>query len=252
MYAAKENNPPKVRRLLGVGAVVNAKENLGATPLHRASSEGHVQVVKELREHGSDIEAKTNNGSTPLHWACCFGRLAVVNELLNPSESNGTSTVLGKRKSREADIAAKDNKGNTPLYWASWQDHLPVVKTLLSGGADSRAANNNGDLHIHKAVRHGNQEVSKYLLQHSYATSRRLPLHELLKDLPWIGNPNNDTLDVPPLRDALDRDVLSMDDVVEILEYLVSQNPALLSSRDQDDSLPLHVACRRGASFAIV
>jgi ankyrin repeat protein len=37
-----------------------------------------------------------------------------------------------------------------------------------------------------------------------------------------------------------------------ILEYLVDQNPELLSSRDQDGSLPLHVACRRGASFAIV
>jgi ankyrin repeat protein len=39
---------------------------------------------------------------------------------------------------------------------------------------------------------------------------------------------------------------------VEILEYLAGQNAALLSSRDQDGALPLHVACRRGASFAIV
>jgi ankyrin repeat protein len=35
-------------------------------------------------------------------------------------------------------------------------------------------------------------------------------------------------------------------------KYLVGQNPALLSSRDQDGSLPLHVASRRGASFTIV
>jgi ankyrin repeat protein len=46
--------------------------------------------------------------------------------------------------------------------------------------------------------------------------------------------------------------VLGTDDVVEILEYLVDQNPALLCSRDQDGSLPLHQACRRGAPFAIV
>jgi ankyrin repeat protein len=92
--------------------------------------------------------------------------------------------------------------------------------------------------------------VSKCLLQQLYATTRRLLLHELLQDLTWIGNPNSS--DCPPLRAALDRNVLGTDDVVEILEYLVERNPELVSSRDQDGSLPLHVACRRGASFAIV
>jgi ankyrin repeat protein len=46
--------------------------------------------------------------------------------------------------------------------------------------------------------------------------------------------------------------LLSTDDVVEILEYLVDQNPDSLAFRDQDSSLPLHVACRRGVSFSIV
>ena len=46
--------------------------------------------------------------------------------------------------------------------------------------------------------------------------------------------------------------MLGTDHVVEILEFLVGQNPELLSSRDQDGLLPLHVACRRGASFDIV
>jgi ankyrin repeat protein len=70
-----------------------------------------------------------------------------------------------------------------------------------------------------------------------------------LIDLTWIGNPN---ITSPPLRLALHRNVLGTDDVVEIIEYLVMRKPALLSSRDQDGSLPLHVACRRGATFTIV
>jgi hypothetical protein len=74
-----------------------------------------------------------------------------------------------------------------------------------------------------------------------------------LEDLTWIGNPDSTSSDVPPLRAALGSNVLGTDDVVEIFEYLVDRNPdALLSSRDQDGSLPLHVACRRGASFAVV
>jgi ankyrin repeat protein len=43
-----------------------------------------------------------------------------------------------------------------------------------------------------------------------------------------------------------------MDDVVDILVFLEGRNPELLSSREQDGSLPLHVACRRGATFSIV
>jgi hypothetical protein len=71
--------------------------------------------------------------------------------------------------------------------------------------------------------------------QHFYATTSRLPLHKLLEDLTWIGNPNSS--DVPPLRAALHQNVLGTDDVVEILEYLVDQNPEWLRARSQDGSL---------------
>jgi ankyrin repeat protein len=90
--------------------------------------------------------------------------------------------------------------------------------------------------------------VANYLLQISYATASRLPLHELMKDVTWIPYSG----DVPPLRSALYRNESGTDDVVEIIESLVGQNLALLSSLDQDGSLPLHVACRCGASFPIV
>jgi hypothetical protein len=99
-------------------------------------------------------------------------------------------------------------------------------------------------------VKRKKSEASKYLLQRYYETTRRLPLHELLQDLTWIGNP--DSIGAPPLCAAFHEHVLGTDDVVEILEYLVDRNHALVSSRDQEGSLPLHLACRRGVSFAIV
>jgi hypothetical protein len=128
---------------------------------------------------------------------------------------------------------------------------LPIVKALLGGGANILAVNNFGVLPIHvRLVRRGESEVAKFLLREFYATICRLPLHELLKDLTWIGDPNS--RGAPPLCAALHRSVLVMDDVVEIVQFLISQNSELISSRDPDGSLPLHVACRRGASFAIV
>jgi ankyrin repeat protein len=200
LEATRENNLAEVRRLLSVGADVNAKGHDDWTSLQWACYRGHLAVVIELLEHGADIEVKDNDGWTALHFA---------------------------------------------LY------HLPVLKALLSGGADMLVANNDGISPIQLAVGRGNSAVSKCLLQHFYVTIiRRLPLHELLKDLTWIGDPNSS--DAPPLRSALHRNVLGTEDVVEIVEYLVERNHELISSRDQDGSLPLHVACRRCASFAIV
>jgi ankyrin repeat protein len=117
--AVREINLPEVRRLLRDGADVNAS-CYGWTPLTWASMKGHVQVVKELLEHGADMKAKDNQDSTPLHFACSLGHLAVVNELLSPNDSNDTTTILGKLKSRGADTEAKDLFGRTPPCTVTW------------------------------------------------------------------------------------------------------------------------------------
>jgi ankyrin repeat protein len=254
--ADNDNSVPEVRRLLKAGADVNACR-FGTTPLIIASTMGHVQVFKELLEHGADIEAKDRIGRTALHFACANGQLAVV-ELLGcgvgmdaNNDSKGATSILGKRKSRGADIEAKDNQGDTPLHLASSAGHFPVVKALLGGGASILAANNNGLLPVGLAVIGRKLEVAKYLFQQTYATTRRLPLHELMQDLTRKGFYRYGN-DIPQIRYALNRNVLVADDVVEIIEYLVGRNPTLLRSRDQDGSLPLHVACRGGASFTII
>jgi ankyrin repeat protein len=204
--------------------------------LSEAARENNLPEVSRLLSVGADVNAKDICNQTPLHRASLCGHLPVVDEL----QEHG------------ADIEAKDDDGDTPLHNASLGGYLPIVKALLSGGANILAVNNDGELPIHLAMSNGKSEVAKYLLQHFYATIRRLPLHKLVKALTWIVDPNSRLLDVPPLRTALRLNVLGMDDVVEILEYLVGRNLELVSSRDRDGSLPLHVACRRGASFAIV
>jgi ankyrin repeat protein len=157
---------------------------------------------------------RNNDDWTSLHFACYNGHVAVVIELLNPNDSSGAATsIFGKRKSREgADIAAKNSGGDTPLHCTSRNGHLSVVKVLLSSGADILAATNQGNIPIHVAGSFRNSAVATYLLRGLYATTRRLPLHQLLEDLPWMRNPNSS--DVPPLRAALHHNVLGMDNVV--------------------------------------
>jgi hypothetical protein len=195
---------------------------------------GHVQVVIDLLDRGANTEGTTTLDSTPLHFACGNGYLAVVIELLGPNDrsDSATTSILGKRTNHGgANTEANDRHGNTPLHDASVIGHLAVVKALVTRGANILAANTNGHLPIRRAMRAGysrvpilrgvssrNLEVAKYLLQHFYATTRRPPLEELLKDLTWIGNPYSSR--VPLLRAALHRNVLGTDDVVEIIEYL--------------------------------
>jgi ankyrin repeat protein len=249
--ATEENNLREVRRLLSVGADVNAKDTDGITPLLATVLKGLFAIFRVLVEHGADTEAMHSSGLTTLHFAVMMGNLALVNELVSPNDSNYAPTILGKRKSRRgANVDAKDKDGSTPLHFASICGHSAIAQALLAVGVDILAANNYGRLPIDYAVSERKSAVSKYLLQQLYATTRRLPLHAILEDLTWIVN--HDIGGVPPLRTALDENVLVTDDVVEILEYLVNLNPELLSSRDQDGSLPLHHACRRGAPFIIV
>jgi ankyrin repeat protein len=235
IVAAVFDSLPEVSRLLRAGADVNVKGDLDKTPLHQASANGNLPVVNELLEHGADVNAKDVDGDTPLHYACWNGHSAVIIELL----------------CQGADMEAKGYDGQTPLHYASCNGHVAIVQELVSRGANILAASDAGRLPIHEAVTNRHSVVSKYLLQQLYATTRRLPLHELLEDLAWIGNPDIGVA-APPLRTALRHNVLGTDDVVEILESLVERDPALVSSRDQDGTLPLHIACRRGASFAIV
>jgi ankyrin repeat protein len=202
--------------------------------MFQAARENNLSEVRRLFSVGVDVNAKGDGDWTLLHWACFEGHVQVVVELLKHG----------------ANIEAKDSNGRRPLHWAVMEGQLAVVKALLSGGANNLAADKYGGLPIDEAVNHRKSAVAKYLLQQLYATTRRRPLHELVEDVTWIGIPYSN--DAPPLRYALRYGGLGTDDVVEIVEYLVGRKPKLISSPDQDGSLPLHLACRQGAPFAIV
>ena len=48
---------------------MNARDNEGAVPLHKASFYGHREVIEHLLESGANVDEQDNDKATPLHKA---------------------------------------------------------------------------------------------------------------------------------------------------------------------------------------
>jgi len=120
-----KNGSKEVAELLvSKGAIVNAKDDDGYTPLHRTVS---IEMAEYLVSKGADVNAENNYGDTPLHKA-------VSREIAEFLVSKG------------ADINAENNHGDTPLYYVFSRD---IAEFLVSKGADVNAKCIDGDTPLH-------------------------------------------------------------------------------------------------------
>jgi ankyrin repeat protein len=75
----------------------------GETPLHRAAAFGEVETIRLLKDAGAVLDAKDANGDTPLSWASWYGRpTPILRELLygsfriHPQNQSMRANLLGK------------------------------------------------------------------------------------------------------------------------------------------------------------
>jgi cytohesin len=109
---AANGDASAVRQHLAAGTDVNAKDELGRTPLYRTAYNGHREISELLITEGADLDAKDGNGWTPLHGAAYKGHDSIVALLI----AGG------------ADLNAKDADGDTPWDWAK---NKPETADLL-------------------------------------------------------------------------------------------------------------------------
>ena len=106
-----------VKILVEAGANVQARNNIGDTPLNRAAAHnGNPVVVKVLLEAGADIEAQSEDGWTPLHDSAVFNKTpTVVTALLDAGANPKAETNEGKTA---FDLMQENEKlKGTDAYW---------------------------------------------------------------------------------------------------------------------------------------
>ena len=69
-YAADADSPELVRLLIGAGAMVDARDVTGATPLWRACNAGRLAAARELLASGADPNARNADGYSCLGRVC--------------------------------------------------------------------------------------------------------------------------------------------------------------------------------------
>jgi len=183
---------------------VEYKSKLGDSPLHLASIEGYLEIMKLLIFHGADVNSKNDSGNTPLIWASKFGDLEIVKllidnnaDVISKNKDGKTPLIIAKKNNRldivnyisgvelliylktgdleqaedllektaDIDTQHKDKMGNTFLHLASSRGYLEIVKILIvKKNFDVNVKNNNGYTPLHSAAEGGHLDVIIYLI----------------------------------------------------------------------------------------
>ena len=191
--------------------LVNQKDSFMNTPLHIASSHGHLDIVKILVENDANVNVLNYRKMTPLHFSSMFGYIELTKVLLNTKVS----------------INEQDQTGASALAYACAKGHKEIAKLLIDNGADiySKMRFLEFDGHtdtlepIYFACKNGHLEIVRYLLNERNCSPN------------LCGNSL-----VTPLH------VACQFGKFEIVEELINKG-ALVNKTDFNDFTPLHEAC---------
>lgn len=175
--------PEEVERAIKAGANPAARDDEGATPLHRAAFNQNPDVARVFLENGADPNAVDNSGTTPLMRAAGYNEVPVLSLLLeagaevNAQNKYGLSALMIASQRNDglpvvafllengADALAVDERGRDALSFAAWQSlHPEELGLLIKHGADVNSQNIHGGTALMRAASSGRVRNIKNIL----------------------------------------------------------------------------------------
>ena len=185
IIATVTGNLTAVKKLVEGGAGVDWVESGCHTPLMAALNFEETEIAKFLIEHGANINAKSARGETPLILATYMqnneiAKLLIkngadINQTTKKGESaplialvSGNEELIKLFEEKGADIAKLINAGSqnfeNPLEKAIESETIPFIKKLLKTKVSLNKTNRFGSSPLSLAVRGGNYEIVKLLI----------------------------------------------------------------------------------------
>jgi len=166
---------------LRLGLNVDARNDDGETPLHKAVVSLAPHYVLWLLQKGADPNARDNRGRTPVLNLSISGfnsglyKDELDSSRYTPPPQRGHIPELLLKYG--GDVSACDNDGNTALHLAADNSYpeLELVQWLLAKGADVNALNNSGETPLYRTP-----ETFQFT-SNQYIHTGKNPVYEFLK-----------------------------------------------------------------------
>ncbi len=180
LAAAESGSVDEVRRLIGAGAAIEARDErkttVGRTPLMLAAGRGHADVISALVKAGANVNAADEPSGQPgPGFKPCFnlgGLEAVEDEFrlgrtaLMFAAAAGRIGAIRVLVAAGADVNSADFASCSPLYLAARGGHNEAAAELLKSGAKVNARGPKGGSALVGAASSGSAETIAALLAH--------------------------------------------------------------------------------------
>jgi ankyrin repeat protein len=213
--------------LIDSGAMINAKDSDGGTPLHHLAFRKvqDSKIASFLVREGAYLDARDNSGFTPIHRAAEAGNLEIMSTLLEELSHNSREDATPSKAQTNKQVLSpniltisqrlhfEDEKGQKPIHIAAAAGQIAIVAKILDLlPNDLEILDTHGESALYKAVLAQNPEMIRFLLSRK---ARKPLIHSFLQ--------HDDFFDILKLLVLEGWDVDQLDEEEETALYIAFQ-----------------------------